>query len=103
MIEDAKDFVKKYYKCQLFASVLYQPPKELTPVLSLILFAIEGIDLLGPLSQGKRQLKFVVVAIDYLTKWVKAKPLTRITEEIYLQIFKEQVVYRFSIPICYGI
>ena len=28
-----------------------------------------------------RQLKFLVVGIDYFTKWVKAEPLATITEK----------------------
>jgi hypothetical protein len=35
---------------------------------------------MGPLLVGRRQLKFLVVGIDYFTKWVEAEPLATITE-----------------------
>ncbi|GJY97711.1 reverse transcriptase domain-containing protein [Tanacetum coccineum] len=38
-----------------------------------------GMDILGPLPLATRRVKFVIVAIDYFTKWIEAKPLARIT------------------------
>ncbi|GJX08349.1 reverse transcriptase domain-containing protein [Tanacetum coccineum] len=37
------------------------------------------MDILGPLPQSVGKVKFVIMAIDYFTKWIKAKPLARIT------------------------
>jgi hypothetical protein len=34
-----------------------------------------------PFPIGRRQLKFLVVAIDYFTKWVEVEPLATITEK----------------------
>ncbi|GKD23025.1 reverse transcriptase domain-containing protein [Tanacetum coccineum] len=38
-----------------------------------------GMDILGPLPQAPETVKYVIVAIDYFTKWIEAKPLARIT------------------------
>ena len=35
---------------------------------------------MGPLPRGKKQVNFLVVAIDYFTKWVEAKPFAVIIE-----------------------
>ena len=35
---------------------------------------------MGPLPQGKRQVRFLLVAIDYFTKWVETEALATITE-----------------------
>ena len=43
-------------------------------------FAQLGIDVLGPLPQGKKQVKFLLVAIDYFTKWVEEEALSMITD-----------------------
>ena len=36
---------------------------------------------MGPFPKALRQLKFLVVGIDYFTKWVEAEPLATITEK----------------------
>ena len=44
-------------------------------------FAQWGLDIMGPFPTALRQLKFLVVGIDYYTKLVEAEPLTTITEK----------------------
>jgi len=44
-------------------------------------FAKWGMDILDPFSPGKGQVKFLIVAVDYYTKWIEAKPLTTITAQ----------------------
>ena len=44
-------------------------------------FAQWGLDILGPFPIGARQMKFLVVGIDYYTKWVEAEPVVGITEQ----------------------
>ena len=38
-------------------------------------FAQWGIDIMGPLPQGKRHVRFLLVTIDYFTKWVEVEAL----------------------------
>jgi transposase InsO family protein len=51
-----------------------------------------------PFPIGRRQLKFLVVAIDYFTKWVEAEPLATITERNIQNFVWKTVVCRFRIP-----
>ena len=53
----------------------------MTAITSLWPFSPWGIDIVGPLPQGKRQVKFLLVDIDYSTKWVEAEALPAIMEE----------------------
>jgi len=39
------------------------------------------MDILGPFSPGNGQVKFLIVAVYYFTKWIEAKPLTTITAQ----------------------
>ncbi|KAK1565803.1 hypothetical protein Q3G72_035419 [Acer saccharum] len=54
-------------------------------------------DLIGPLPAGVKQAKYVVVAIDYFTRWVEAEPLTNITEVNTTAFIKKNVVCRFGV------
>ena len=61
-------------------------------------FAQWGIDIMGPLLQGKKQVKFLLVAVDYFTKWVEAKTLATITEAKVRSFVWKNIVCRFGIP-----
>ena len=45
----------------------------MTPISSPWPFAQWGIDIMGPFLLGKKQLRFLIVAIDYFTKWVRSR------------------------------
>ncbi|CAK9165889.1 unnamed protein product [Ilex paraguariensis] len=98
MIRDAQEFSKKCDKCQRFATVPRQPPEELTTISSPWPFSKWGIDILGPLPLSKGQCKFVVVAVDYFTKWSEAEPLAKITDAKVKDFIWKNLVCRFGIP-----
>ena len=74
------ELVKKFDKCQRFGNVQLFPAERLTTIASPWPFTQWGIDIVGPLPQGKGQVKFLLVAIDYFTKWVKVEALATITK-----------------------
>ncbi|KAL0401760.1 UNVERIFIED_CONTAM: Gag-Pol polyprotein [Sesamum latifolium] len=47
---------------------------------------------------SKCQRKFLLVAIDYFTKWIEAEPLARITEGEVMKFIWKNIVCRFGIP-----
>ncbi|XP_030928927.1 uncharacterized protein LOC115955035 [Quercus lobata] len=81
MQADAKAYVKVCDQCQRFSNVPRQPSEYLTPMVAPWPFAQWGLDILGPFPLGVRQMKFLVVGIDYFTKWVEAEPLANITQQ----------------------
>ena len=71
-------------------------PKELlTNISSPWPFSTWGIDIVGTLPLRKRQVKFLLVAIDYFTKWVEVEPLAVIIGE---KIQSFIIFCRFGIP-----
>ncbi|KAK4403043.1 hypothetical protein Sango_1045000 [Sesamum angolense] len=80
MKQDAQRFVNKCAKCQKHATLIHQPVEPLNVMLSPCPFSQWGMDTTGPFPLTTGQRKFLLVAIDYFTKWVEAEPLARITE-----------------------
>nr|GFA34354.1 reverse transcriptase domain-containing protein [Tanacetum cinerariifolium] len=76
---DTKEVVDKCDSCQIHAPVPKLPKIRLTSVMSPWPFYQWGLDILGPLPEGPDKLKFIIVAIDYFTKWIEAKPLAKTT------------------------
>ena len=60
-------------------------------------FAQWGLDIMGPFSTAVRQLKFLVVSIDYFTKWVEAEALATISENIRSFVWRN-IICRYEIP-----
>ena len=70
----------------------------LTSITSPWPFQQWGIDILVPLPIRKGQCKFIVIGVDYFTKWPKAEPLATITEEKVRNFVWHSIIYRFGIP-----
>ena len=79
ILKDATNLVKKCKICQEHAKISGLPSEPLTSITSPWPFQQWGLDILGPLPLGKGQCKFIIVAVDYLTKWAEAEPLATIT------------------------
>ena len=98
MLADAQDYVKKCDRCQKHAPIVRQPPEKLTSISYPIPFAMWGMDILGPFPMASAQRKFLIVAIDYFTKWIEAKPLAKITTKQVAQFLWENIICRYGIP-----
>ncbi|GKV25935.1 hypothetical protein SLEP1_g35307 [Rubroshorea leprosula] len=61
-------------------------------------FAQWGVDLLGPFIKGKGGCTFLVVAVDYFTKWIEAKPLSTTTKRKIEEFLFNSILCRFGIP-----
>ena len=56
------------------------------------------MDILGPFSPGKGQVKSLIVAIDYFPKWIEAKPLATITAQQVQQFVWKDIICRYGVP-----
>ena len=97
MLKDAQAYVKACNKCQRFSNLIRQPSKALTPMTAPWPFAQWGLDIMGPFPTALRQLKFLVVGIDYFTKWVETEPLSTITEKSIRTFVWRNIICRYGI------
>ncbi|XP_019442352.1 PREDICTED: uncharacterized protein LOC109347077 [Lupinus angustifolius] len=88
----------KCTRCQLFADLHKASPEELTTTQAPWPFCRWGMDILGPFPQATGQLKFLIVAIDYFTKWIEAEALATITSTNIQKFTWRSIITRFGIP-----
>ncbi|XP_074365325.1 uncharacterized protein LOC141706461 [Apium graveolens] len=96
--KDCEEYVRKCQACQLHGNVDHRPTTNLNSILAPCPFFQWGIDILGPFPKSKNQCQYIVVAVDYATKWVEAKPLSKIREKEMIEFFMEYMVFRFGVP-----
>ena len=74
-----------------------QDMMPLNPILEIELFDVWGIDFMGlfPNSFGNQ---YILVAMDYVSKWVEAIPSTTNGNKVVIKFLKENIFSRFGTP-----
>ena len=95
-IKDVEEIVKTCQACQSTS------PHQSKPLASIQLipptWSLQrwGMDLVRPLPPSQEGNKFAVVAIEYFTTWIEAKPLATITSESVKKFFWQTIICRFE-------
>ncbi|XP_057537976.1 uncharacterized protein LOC130815501 [Amaranthus tricolor] len=96
--EDAETLVKRCPECQYHSKIGRKSSNYLSVMQAVLPFDKWGMDLLGPFPPAKGQHKFIIVAIDYFTKYVEAEPLSSITDKQVCQFIWRNIITRYGIP-----
>ncbi len=57
-----------------------------------------GVYLMGPLPQSSNGDLYLIVFVDYFTRWVELFPLCRATAETVAQILIKEILTRCGVP-----
>jgi hypothetical protein len=95
---NAADLVQKCENCQKCARDQKQPSSLTQLIQPTWPLQRWGLDLLGSLPLAQGNLKYVVVAVEYFSKWIEAQPLATITSTIVQKFFWQNIVCRFGVP-----
>ena len=71
---------------------------HLNPISSPWPFAQWGLDILGPFPRAASNRRFILVAVDYFTKWVEAEALANIRDVDVKKFIWKNIVTRFGVP-----
>ena len=80
MQKETLEYTKKCDQCQIFALNTHQLGGFLNPLSSPWPFAQWGLDIVGQFPKATGNKKYLLVSIDYFTKWVEAAPLANIRD-----------------------
>nr|GEV78672.1 putative reverse transcriptase domain-containing protein [Tanacetum cinerariifolium] len=93
---DAYDLVKSCDSCQRQGQIsqMDEMPQNVIQVCEI--FDVWGIDFMGPFSSSRGN-RYILVAVDYLSKWVEAKPLPANDARVVVKFLKS-LFARFRTP-----
>ncbi|XP_021822938.1 uncharacterized protein K02A2.6-like [Prunus avium] len=85
--------------CQRHGPIQQVPSVPMNPVVKPWPFRGWAMDLIGKIYPASSQQHcFIIVATDYFTKWVEAKPVKSTTSQEIITFIEEQIIQRFGIP-----
>ncbi|XP_070035167.1 uncharacterized protein [Nicotiana tomentosiformis] len=83
----------------IHGDLIHAPPLELYPMLAPWPFVAWGMDVIGPIQpKASNGHRFILVAIDYFTKWVKAVTFKATTKKAVVDFVHSNIICRFGIP-----
>ena len=99
MLKDCIEFAKGCRECQVHAGIQHVPASELHSIIKPWPFRGWALDLVGEIrpASSKNQ-RYILVGIDYFTKWVEAIPLPNVDQEDVIEFIRKHIIYRFGIP-----
>ncbi|GKF15202.1 reverse transcriptase domain-containing protein, partial [Tanacetum coccineum] len=93
----ARNMIRACNNSQIHRPVPRNPQQPLTPITAPWPFYKWGIDIAGPFPEGPGKVKFLIVAMDYFTKWIEAKAVSTITGNLVNKFVWDNIVCRFGL------
>ncbi|KAF8082321.1 hypothetical protein N665_0833s0001 [Sinapis alba] len=97
MFKDAHSFVSKCDACQRQGNISKRNEMPQNFILEVEVFDVWGIDFMGPFPSSHNN-QFILVAVDYVSKWIEAIASPTIDAKLVLKMFKSIIFPRFGVP-----
>ena len=93
------DFVKSFHDCQTYANLNHVPSSELYCMTSPWPFLVWSIDVIARIAtKALNGHKYILVAIDYLTKWVEATSYSVLKAKHVARFLENNIICRYGVP-----
>ena len=86
------------HACQVLGDAIYTHPNMLQDMTTPWPFHTWGLDLIGPINPPSNGHIWILVTIEYFTKWVEAIPLKKAIEAAMTNFILEHIIIHFGIP-----
>ena len=97
LFKDCFYFFKTYARCQQLGGITKRNMMPLTLILIIEIFDCWGLDFMGPFPPSCGYL-YILLAVDYVSKWVEAIPTRTNDHKVVLKFLKEHIFSRFGMP-----
>jgi len=98
MWSEVKDFVKCCETCQVLKSDNKKPPGKIQQTVVNRPNELLGVDLMGPFPRSSHQHEYIMVVVDYYTRWVEIFPMRTATASSITRILRTEVLTRWGVP-----
>ena len=99
METDCYQFIQRCLKCQIHGDLIHVPPLELHALTSPWSFSVWGINIIGRISpKSSSGHEFILVTIDYFTKWVEVASYARLTSSRVASFIISHIICRYGVP-----
>ena len=97
IFKDAHSFVLSCDNCQRAGNITRRREMPQQPILEVEIFDVWGVDFMGPFPSSKGN-EYILVAVDYVSKWVEALPCPKADSAAVKRLFKNVIFPRFGVP-----
>ena len=97
LFKDAYKMCRGCDRCQRLGNLSRRHMMPLNPILVVDLFDVWGIDFMGPFPTSFGY-SYILVGVDYVSKWVEAIPCKANDHKVVLKFLKESILSRFGVP-----
>ena len=97
IFKDAREFVHQCNECQRTGGLSRRTEMPQNFILEVELFDLWGIDFMGPFPPFY-SFRYILVAVEYVSKWVEAIATTTCDAQIVLQFLKKHIFTRYGVP-----
>lgn len=99
MLNDCIEFAKGCQECQKHAGIQRVPASELHSIIKPWPFRGWALDVIGKIQpKSSKEHNYILVGIDYFTKWIEAIPLKEVTQDEVINFIQKYIIHRFGIP-----
>ncbi|KAM1157128.1 hypothetical protein ACFX2B_027542 [Malus domestica] len=97
IFRDARTFCMSCDRCQRTGNIGPKQQMPQTPIFSVEIFDVWGIDFMGPFPSSHGFL-YILLAVDYVSKWVEAKATRTNDSRVVADFVKTNIFARFGMP-----
>ncbi len=94
MRKDIKEYVKTCFQCQQRGSMKQNNQKRTIPPTDI--FERWGVDIVGSLPITREGNRYIIVAMDYFSRWLEARPLKTANADTVATFLYEEIICRFG-------
>ncbi|XP_068344154.1 uncharacterized protein, partial [Pyrus communis] len=97
IFRDARTFCMSCDRCQRTGNIGPKQQMPQTPIFSVEIFDVSGIDFMGPFPSSHGFI-YILLAVDYVSKWVEAKATRANDSRVVADFVKTNIFARFGMP-----